>query len=159
MTSIEISVPVLAACPSTHALLATGHLVVHDAVERVTLHGSRGPGGRPRPDSDIDLALGISDAELRRAPDAAALLRAVLSTTLDAWRGAVEVDLAAVFDREGCGLGCLIDPDFDFTTCPTTHGCLGVFKVQRGFDGYVAGEGVDCRRMQPSLVVWTREAR
>ncbi len=149
----------MAKCPVTFDLLARGNLVVHDAVERVTLHGSRGVGGVPRRDSDVDLALGVSTTLLQDASDAAARLRAVLATTLDAWCGPVELDLAAVFDKNGCGLGCLIDPDFDVAACPTARGCLGVYKVQRGFDGFVDGDAVDCRRLQPSLVVWTREAR
>jgi hypothetical protein len=158
LTPIEAFHPHLRArCPATHAVLVEGRLVLHDAVERVTLHGSRGHGGRPRTDSDVDLALRVSDSALRSAPDPAALLRAVLTTTLERWCGALELDLAAVFDRGGCGLGCLTDPAFDVAGC-TSNGSLGVFKVQRGFDGFVEAAAVDCRRLQPIVLVWARGA-
>lgn len=42
--------------PQTIALLQNANLVVHPLVTQVTLHGSRGFGGHPRPDSDIDVS-------------------------------------------------------------------------------------------------------
>ena len=104
--------------PETHRLLVAGGLSVHDAVARVTLHGSRGLAGAPRPDSDIDLGLVVDDGFLRSAADASALLDAVLAATRDSWRGSAELDLAAVFDRSGCGLGCLKCENFDFAPAP-----------------------------------------
>ena len=53
--------------PETHAILAAGNLVVHDGVEAITLHGSRGPSGGARVDSDIDLALVVGPALLAEA--------------------------------------------------------------------------------------------
>ena len=142
--------------PETHRLLVAGGLSVHEAVAQVTLHGSRGLAGSPRPDSDIDLGLIVDDQFLRSAADPNALLNAVLSATRDSWRGSVELDLAAVFDRSGCGLGCLTDAAFDFANCPATTGCLGVYKLQRGFHGYVDPATVDCRKMRPCLTIWER---
>ena len=142
--------------PETRALLLQSHLAIHDAVRRITLHGSRGLGGHPRPDSDIDLAL-IVDLPPPGEPAAAgALLRAVLDTTLAAWTGRVELDLAAVFDRRRCGLRCLAGDGHDFADCEQTRDCLGVFKIQRGFNGFVDARDVDCRKMQPHLVIWER---
>lgn len=143
--------------PETHRLLMAGGLFVHEAVARVTLHGSRGPAGSPRPDSDIDLGLVVDDRFLRAATDANALLDAVLAATRDSWRGSVELDLAAVFDRSGCGLKCLKIENFDFASCPSTTGCLGVYKLQRGFSGTVDPAMVDCRKMQPCLTIWERK--
>ena len=143
--------------PETHRLLVAGGMSVHDAVVRVTLHGSRGPAGAPRPDSDIDLGLVVDDRFLRSATDASALLSAVLAATRDSWRGSVELDLAAVFDRNGCGLGCLKIENFDFAACPSATGCLGVYKLQRGFTGTVDPVLVDCRKMQPCLTIWERK--
>lgn len=140
--------------PETHRLLMAGGLALHEAVVRVTLHGSRGLSGSPRPGSDIDLALVVDRTRVQLAADPEALLTDVLATTRANWSGTVELDLAAVFDRCGCGLGCLANVHFDFAACPATSGCLGVFKLQRGFSGMVDPAQVDCLKMQPSLTLW-----
>jgi hypothetical protein len=93
--------------PESHALLQAAHLVVHPAVGRVVPTGSRGIHGAPRPDSDVDLSLVVAGAALPAdEPAREQLLRAVVETTLSAWRGPVECDLAAVYDQRGCGLTC-----------------------------------------------------
>ena len=131
-------------------------MFVHDAVTRVTLQGSRGLAGAPRPDSDIDLGFVVDEHVLRSAADANALLDAVLTATLDSWRGSVELDLAAVFDLRECELGCLKFENFDIAAGPSATGCLGVYKLQRGFTGMVNPSMVDCRKMQPCLTIWKR---
>ena len=50
-----------ASFPETYALMLSANLAVHPGVSRVILHGSRGPKGGYRPDSDVDLSL-IVDA-------------------------------------------------------------------------------------------------
>jgi hypothetical protein len=143
--------------PRTHALLTDGHLVVHNAVKRVTLHGSRGLSGHPRPDSDIDLALVLDAQALAEPPNRNRLLREVLETTLNEWKRTTNLDIAAVFDRSGCGLKCLATERYGFEGCPKTKGCLGVYKIQRGFEGLVNPEEVDCSKMQPVLIIWEEE--
>lgn len=142
--------------PETHALLAGANLVVHDSVEMVTLHGSRGPQGGARPDSDVDLCLTVERRAIDESPDAEALLREVLRMTAENWRGPVEADLAAAFDKSNCGLRCLDTREFDPELCPSTVDCMGVFKVQRGFDGFVTGPVNDCSKMYPLMVIWRR---
>ncbi|MFZ9024648.1 MAG: glutamate synthase-related protein [Anaerohalosphaeraceae bacterium] len=101
--------------PDTHTLLAEAGLRVHDAVEKITLHGSRGPQGGARSNSDLDLCLVVNRRSLDAAKDRDALFREVLRTTLDGWRSKIELDAAAVFDQSRCGLKCLDlnehDPD------------------------------------------------
>ena len=53
--------------PDTHALLMRAGLCIHDAVQRVTLHGSRGPRGGAHPDSDPDLCLVVDSRSLDAA--------------------------------------------------------------------------------------------
>lgn len=157
MTVVTHFTPALAeGLPKTHALLVDAGLCVHRAVERVTLHGSRGPKGGARPDSDIDLCLIVNDRALAAAADRKVLLRDILSTTLNGWRGRVELDLAAVFDKRECGLRCLVADGFDLRLCPTTVGCMGLFKTQKGFNGFVDGPAVDCSRMYPLMELWRR---
>ncbi len=141
--------------PETARLLRSATLTVHPSVAMITLHGSRGPAGGYRPDSDVDLCLIVEPGGLSQGPELAALLQGVLDTTLRHWTGPVEADLAAVFDDRGCGLGC-----FEGTTACTEGGvdCLGLYKVQRGFHGFVERAGVRVERMQPCLVIWRNPA-
>ncbi len=64
--------------PRTHSLLQSAHLVIHEAVERIVLHGSRGISGHPREDSDIDLSLVVSTEVLDGIQDKGEFLRTVL---------------------------------------------------------------------------------
>ena len=89
--------------------------------------------------------------------DAEPLLRDVLFTTQSAWMGDVELDLAAVYDERGCGLGCFRLSTYKARvlgeSCPGKD-CFGLYKVQKGFDGFVRNAGVDVQNMYPCLVVW-----
>lgn len=153
---IEFNPALAEQLPETHAMLLDAVLRVHDAVERITLHGSRGPQGGARPDSDLDLCFVVKSRSLSAASDQRALLQAVLDTTLQGWQSDPEIDLAAVFDRSGCGLRCLEQSEFRPGLCPSTIDCMGVFKMQRGFDGFVSGPAVDCSKMYPLMTVWIR---
>ena len=156
----ELDPDVAARLPDAHARLREGGLVVHPVVAKVVLHGSRGLTGGARPDSDLDLSLVVDAPAIERAA-LATLLADVIATTQAAWHGGVELDLVAVFDVRGCGLGC-----FDVVAwgedevCPFGSGrdCFGAYKVQRGFDGFVENAGIEVRRMQPSVAVWRRRA-
>lgn len=145
--------------PGAHALLARANLVVHPAVERIAISGSRGPRDQPRPDSDVDLSLVVGAAALPAGePERAALLRAVLETTRDAWRGAVECDLAAVCDERGCGLACFAGDRRAAPACPAGGECrFGIYKLQRGFEGYVPWEIIRLDLLYPLLEIWRRE--
>jgi len=164
-----------AARPDTAELLRSAQLTVHPAVAFITLHGSRGLAGGNRPDSDVDLCLVVDAARLARAPDPAAFLETALQTTLDAWAGPVEADLAAAWDERGCGLECLnctapdppmrVDPwrtlarpFASAASCSSRfpdagQNCFGLYKIQKGFTGFVR-DGVEVRRMLPCLVIW-----
>lgn len=142
--------------PETHALLVETGLRVHDAVERITLHGSRGPRGEARLDSDLDLCLVVKSSSLAAAPNQDAFLRAVLNTTLQHWQSEIELDLATVFDRSPCGLRCLDQTKFSPGLCANTIDCIGLFKIQKGFDGFVSGPAVDCSKIHPLMTIWDR---
>ncbi len=143
--------------PQTAALLRAGNLVLHSAVERVVLTGSRGPGGRPRPDSDIDLSLIVATESLPGGePEREQLLRAVLETTLAAWHGPIECDLAAIFDERTCGLRCLAGQLEAPPPCAHADSCrFGLFKLQKGFSGYVPWSMIVLERIYPVLEIWS----
>jgi hypothetical protein len=144
--------------PETDALLQAAHLVVHPAVERVALTGSRGIGGSPRPDSDVDLSLVVDRAVLPADKLAREqLLRAVLETTLLAWRGPVECDLAAIYAERGCDLRCFSGQRDASPACPQGDSCrFGIYKLQKGFAGYVPWAIIDLPKIYPLLEIWRR---
>ncbi len=111
MTSFELQLAAL--CPETARLLQRAAFTVHPRVTAVTLHGSRGPAGGYRPGSDVDLCLVVDTRGVMERSELAALLRAVLDTTLEHWQGEVEADLAAAYDRQGCGLSSFEQPAWD----------------------------------------------
>ena len=145
--------------PETERLLRAANLSVHPRVTQVTLHGSRGLRGGFRPDSDIDLSLLVHRQQLPVGPVLDRLLREVVETTLENWESSVEPDLAAVFDVRECGLKCFCVSKFDEPLC--TNGgadCFGLYKIQRGFKGFVPPADLDIRKLYPSLMIWQRPA-
>src|SRR5262245_56765130 len=144
--------------PATHALLLASNLVVHPAVERVTLEGSRGLGGHPRPDSDVDLSLVVGWGALPAEEGAReALLHAVLASTLDSRPGSVECDLAAIYDERGCGLRCFAHERHQAPVCPAGgSGHFGIYKIQRGMNGYVPWDIIRMDLLYPLLEIWRR---
>lgn len=140
--------------PATFAILSESNLVVHPHVSRIVLHGSRGPAGGFRPKSDIDLSLIV---DLQQGQNREALLQEVSEVTLNHWQGAIEVDLAVIFDLKNCGLHC-----FDQTTWIQDFcriggvDCFGLYKTQKGFNGLVTNAGIQVRLMYPCLKIWQR---
>lgn len=144
--------------PVSHALCESANLVVHESVERVVLVGSRGLAGGYRPDSDIDLTLIVAAREIpQQEPEREYFLRNVLEITLSQWRGTIELDTAAIFDTfTCCGLRCYQARDYDPAIIKNRgKDCFGLYKIQRGFNGYVR-QGIDVARVYPMLCIWRR---
>ncbi len=140
--------------PETYALLLSSNLTVHPLVSRVTLHGSRGLAGGYRPDSDIDLSLIV---ERPQGPDTERQFAEVLETTLNPWAGAVELDLAVIFDIKACGLKCFDQCAWSEEICRLGGmDCFGLYKTQKGFSGLVVDAGIQVKLMYPCLKIWQR---
>jgi hypothetical protein len=157
MELLTIFAPELARLlPESQALIQAAHMVVHPAVERVVLTGSRSVGGTPRRDSDVDLSLVVTRAALPAdEPAREQLLRAVVETTLLAWRGSVECDLAAIYDERGCGLLCFSGQRDAPPECPQGGSCrFGIYKLQKGFTGYVPWAIIELPKVYPILEIW-----
>ena len=143
--------------PGTLKLLQSSNLVLHDNVSGVVMHGSRGLKGGARPGSDLDLSLIVDCATRLRPDELPGLLQQVTETTLTNWQGKVELDLAAVFDVQNCGLKCFEWRAWDEGPClQGGAGCFGLFKTQKGFKGLVTDAGVQVRLMYPCLKIWSR---
>jgi hypothetical protein len=145
--------------PGTVELLRSANLCVHPRVTQVTLHGSRGLVGGARPDSDLDLGLLVSSAQQPIGLELDRLLRAVLETTLEHWESDVEPDVTVVFDIRECGLRCFRKSTFEGKVCDRGGpDCFGLYKIQRGFNGFVMPVSKELARMYPCITVWERTA-
>jgi hypothetical protein len=145
------------ALPETHALLRSANLIVHPNVARIILHGSRGLARTFRPDSDVDLSLIVDAFPPPGEPTVEAFCRTVLETTLNNWSGPVEADLALIFESRPCGLVCFEQATWHERIC-TIGGvdCFGLYKIQKGFGGFVENAGIEVPRMYPCLRIWRR---
>jgi hypothetical protein len=144
--------------PEAYALVRRTNLVIHDSVEQIFILGSRGLAGGHRAESDIDLSLMVDAHQLPdRDPEREQFLKSVLKTTLSHWQGAVETDVAAVFDTFNCcGLKCFQMRSYDSEIIRDRGvDCFGIYKIQRGFNGYVT-QGVQLSQMYPLLRIWHR---
>ena len=140
----------------THGLLLEGNLVVHPFVSRVVLHGSRGPAGGWRPNSDIDLSLIV---DMPEAQISDALFYEITRTTLDHWKSLIDVDLAVIYDMKKCGLNCFEQTVWHPDVCQIGGtDCFGLYKIQKGFNGFVRNAAIQVRLMYPCLTIWQREA-
>lgn len=143
--------------PESYQILSEANLTVHPYVTQVFLVGSRGAANCYRADSDIDLSLVVDMEMLHRSGDQEKTLRDIVNTTLNNWKSPVEVDIAAVFDINSCHLRCLCE---DFSPDKICQGqgidCLGIYKTQKGFNGYVPKIGVLIERLHPMISVWKR---
>ena len=142
--------------PDTYSIVSSSGLAVHERVTDIILHGSRGPKGSARPDSDLDLSLvtditGIPEGNIEK------ILDKVTRTALESWQGSVELDLAVVFDTADCGLKCFYVSEWDESLCNGGTDCFGIYKIQKGFGGIIENASVHVEKMLPCMVMWRRE--
>ncbi|MBN1176226.1 MAG: hypothetical protein JXA51_00955 [Dehalococcoidales bacterium] len=143
--------------PETYRLLKKAHLKVHPDVRRIFLHGSRGPAGGYRDDSDLDLCF-LTDIDIAVLPgeEFGHRLRMVLLTTLENTECPVELDLAVAFDRSKCGLKCFAVASYEEFRCEKeSQGCMGLYKIQKGYDGFVPPITL-VSEIFPFLTIWNR---
>jgi hypothetical protein len=137
----------------TENILKNGNLVLHDSIFKIALMGSRGLAGGFRPDSDIDLGLILH-------PDydpTEQLCREVNELTLFHWTGDIELDTVVVFDKMRCGLPCYQQVKYNSTLCDHGKDCIGLFKIQKGFSGFVPDIGLEVKSIYPVLIIWESE--
>lgn len=143
---------------NSHSILQSGNLMVHPAVNQITLHGSRGLAGNPRPNSDIDLSLLIPvPFPYKIDDDLEDLMRDVLNVTLSNWKSPMELDLAAIFPINSCCFECFQVNYYDPFLCPKGGAdCFGIYKIQKGFSGFVLNAGIQVEKMYPLITIWKK---
>lgn len=144
--------------PKTYKILKNSNLTVHPYVYKVVLTGSRGLTGNYRADSDIDLSLLVDIRKIKPTENEEKVLKDVIETTMKKWKGEVELDTAAVFDINKCNLKCFNYENYDKSICCCEGiDCIGLYKLQKGFSGYVPKIGIDIKRVYPIISVWERK--
>lgn len=144
--------------PGLHSILCSSKLVIHPTVSQITLHGSRGLAGNSRPDSDIDLSLLVSKPVQPKVDhQLEGLMQAVLNVTLSNWNSPVELDLAAIFPIHPCNFVCFQVNNYDPALCSVGGvDCFGIYKIQKGFSGFVLNSGIQVEKMYPLITVWKK---
>jgi predicted nucleotidyltransferase len=143
--------------PLIYKILKASKIRVNPRVKKITVHGSRGPAGKFRINSDLDLCL-ITDIDLQLIPEQHwdILLRRVLLTTQKGSQCPVELDLAVIFDHMGCGLRCFTINEYENLKCRTEQdGCMGVYKLNQGWKGFLPPIN-KVEKMYPYLTIWER---
>jgi hypothetical protein len=155
---VEINTEIRKRLPKTYEILINSGLIIHPYVYKVVLTGSRGLANNYREDSDIDLSLLFETRNLKAEEDQENVLKDILKITLSSWSSVVELDTAVVFDICNCQLSC-----FDCETSKQRHcktkgiDCIGLYKIQKGFHGYVPKIRINIERVYPMITVYKRK--
>jgi len=148
------------AFPALCEILKNGPLVIHDAVSRVTLHGSRVPAGGAQSDSDIDLCLIIDSEQYPYIRQEEELLKDIIYTTLAEWRGSLKLDLRVNFDLRKCGLKCFDESEYKTGIC-TGGGldCFGIYEIEDGQPVFVFNSSMNVKSIYPCALVWKKQEK
>jgi hypothetical protein len=148
------------AFPALCETLKNGPLVIHDAVSRVTLHGSRGPAGGFEENSDIDLCLIVDSEQYPNMAQDEELLKEIIYTPLAEWRGTLKLDLRVNFDLRKCGLKCFDECQYKAGIC-TGGGldCFGIYEIEDGQPLYVINSSTNVKSIYPCVLVWKRDGK
>ena len=134
----------------TEKILKESNLVVDNSISKIALMGSRGLLGGFCADSDIDIGL-LLNPEIVPNED---ICRKINELTLSKWAGEIELDTAIVFDKMNCRLPCYDKQEFDPGLCIHGKDCIGLFKIQKGFSGFVPNIGLEVKNIYPILIIW-----
>ena len=134
----------------TEKLLKEGGLSIHPAVGKISLEGSRGLKGGFRDDSDIDISLILK----KHIQVSEKLCADVINHSLSRWQSDIELDLSVIFDKLKCGLKCFGVNEYKPELCNRGTDCVGIYKIQKGFAGFIENMGLSIELMYPCLIIW-----
>jgi hypothetical protein len=79
----------------------------------------------------------------------------VINDTISTWTSIVEIDIAVVYDKLQCGLRCFQITSIESLKCKLIKpDCFGVYKTQKGFNGFVPDIGLSIEKVYPMLQIW-----
>jgi hypothetical protein len=160
MLAIKQFDPIFTCClPETFSILQSAGLTVHPSVSQITLHGSRCLARNYRPGSDIDLSLLAFFATPPLINDDLEIkLEEVIEVTLHNWRGHIDLDLAVIFPLQPCSFACFQTTTHNPSLCSLGGiDCFGIYKIQKGFSGFVLDAGILVERMYPCITIWRKQ--
>ncbi|NHZ87382.1 MAG: hypothetical protein GWP19_16190 [Planctomycetia bacterium] len=142
--------------PATYDIIVDGNLTFDDRIKMAFISGSRGPSNCYHPKSDIDISLVLDQEMVNNPLQCENDLSEIIGLTVNNWNSSVEIDIALLFAINSCDFEC-------FYTFPDEHGCklispdcFGIYKIQKGFDGFVPKIGVDVDKVFPIGMIWSR---
>jgi len=142
------------AFPDLCEQLKRGPLAVHEGVAKITLHGSRGPAGGFKEDSDLDLCLLVDVVQYPDVRHDEELLKEILYTTLATWREKVKLDVRIIFDTRKCGLKCFNEREYKPGICNSGLDCFGIYEIEDGQPVYVFNSGMNVKSIYPCIIIW-----
>ncbi|NQT60967.1 MAG: hypothetical protein HQ557_18520 [Bacteroidetes bacterium] len=142
--------------PESYNILTSGGLYIDNRVKAVLLSGSRGPSGGYRVDSDIDISLVLDNNLLSNPIEKELELRSILSITMEKWNSHIELDTALLFDTKNCGFSCFLHYPQKNDCKLNDKDCFGIYKLQKGFYGFVPKIGIEVEKIFPIRLVWQR---
>jgi len=106
----------------------------------------------------IDLSLLVSTPVSPKVDhELEGLMQAVLNVTLSNWQSTIELDLAVIFPIHPCNFACFQVNDYDSSLCSLGGvDCFGIYKIQKGFSGFVLNAGIHVEKMYPLITVWKK---
>jgi len=82
----------------------------------------------------------------------------VLQVTLSQWKSEIELDLAVIFSLHACNFAFFQLNNYDPALCSLGGvDCFGIYKIQKGFTGFVLKAGIKVEKMYPLITIWKKE--
>jgi predicted nucleotidyltransferase len=141
--------------PETYDIITNSNLTIHPSVYAVVLSGSRIVKNHYRMDSDIDLSF-IVETNCVDHEELGQLLNSVLEVSIRNWLSPIEIDTAAIYDKQKCELKCFYSHSGDINCSLYKKDCFGIYKIQKEFTGFVPNIGIDIKMAYPMIVIWQR---
>jgi hypothetical protein len=155
---ISINESIKKLLPVTYEILKEANLNVHPYVYKIVLSGSRGLSNSFRENSDIDLSLLADIKNFDSQMNQEQIFKEILNVTINNWKSRIELDTVVVFDICNCNLDCFNHEYFYDGICKKGGiDCMGLYKIQKGFNGFVPKMGVSIKLIHPVITLWERD--
>lgn len=142
--------------PATYDIIVAGNLTIDDRIKMAFISGSRGPSYCYHPKSDIDISLVLDQEMISDPVQCENDLAEIIELTVNNWKSPVEIDIALLFTINNCDFECFYTFPEDYRCKLKSPDCFGIYKIQKGFNGFVPKRGVDIDKVFPIEMIWSR---